>query len=95
MHFHTLRATAITAAAVVGGTPKEVQRYGRHADAEISLRLYQRATDSGEKALSNKVFDLLVAPERTVGLVREELVRAEERLEADRAEVARLKTSLR
>ncbi|MFT8705512.1 tyrosine-type recombinase/integrase [Bifidobacterium aquikefiricola] len=50
LHFHALRATAITAAAQQGGTPKEVQRYGRHADAEISLALSNAPPRKGPPA---------------------------------------------
>ncbi|WEV58276.1 tyrosine-type recombinase/integrase [Bifidobacterium sp. ESL0728] len=94
LHFHTLRATAITTAAVVGGTPKKVQQYGRHADAEISLQLYQRAADRGEKRLADKVFDSLVAPERTPKFVRTELATARKRLQDARDRVQRLEDEL-
>lgn len=72
LHFHTLRATAITTAAQAGGTPKEVQEYGRHASAKISLALYQRATRQGERQLANKVFTTLVKPERTRAVIETE-----------------------
>lgn len=94
LHFHTLRATAITAAAVVGGTPKEVQRYGRHADAEISLSLYQRATEGGGRRLSDKVFEALVVPERTRGLVAAELEDARRQLREAEDRVRRLTEEL-
>ncbi|WP_034252232.1 site-specific integrase [Bifidobacterium crudilactis] len=86
LHFHTLRATAITAAAQQGGTPKEVQRYGRHADAEISLALYQRATEEGSTSLADRVFEALVSPdirqmERTSATVKAELDQARNALE--------------
>lgn len=95
LHFHTLRATAISVAAQVGGTPKEVQRYGRHADAKISLQSYQRATEHSERDLSNRVFDALVAPERTKELVAVELEEARRRLADLQARVGRLEAELK
>ncbi|WEV42308.1 tyrosine-type recombinase/integrase [Bifidobacterium sp. ESL0682] len=93
LHFHTLRATAITAASRIG-TPKEAQLYGRHADAKVSLQLYQRANDKGERRVADKVFDSLVAPERTPELVMAELEQAEKRLRDAEADVTKLKTEL-
>jgi integrase len=60
LHFHTLRATAITTAVQEGGSPKDVQEYGRHADAEVSLERYQRSSKDKRKNLANKVADALL-----------------------------------
>lgn len=94
LHFHTLRATAITAAAQNGATPKETQLFGRHADAEISLNLYQRATETGSRKVANSVFHALVKPERTEEVVRAELDEAEKQLEAVKLRVRTLRDEL-
>lgn len=94
LHFHTLRATAITAAAQSGASPKEAQRYGRHADARISLELYQRATEDGGRRVAEAVFDSLVQTSRDRARVEAELARARERLEAARRDVERLEKEL-
>ena len=44
LHFHTLRATSITAAVREGATLKETMDYGRHTDAATSIARYQRAS---------------------------------------------------
>ncbi|BDR52422.1 hypothetical protein KIM372_03290 [Bombiscardovia nodaiensis] len=82
LHFHTLRATAITAAAQTGASPKETQRFGRHADPEISLALYQRATDDGERRVADNVFKAIVSPPRTREVVKAERDQAAKELEA-------------
>lgn len=94
LHFHTLRATAITAAARAG-TPKETQLFGRHSDPKISLGLYQRANNEGEKRVVNSVFGSLVVPERTPELVRSELEQARKRLHDEEARIAVLEQELR
>lgn len=95
LHFHTLRATAITAAAQAGGTPKEVQEYGRHASAKISLALYQRATREGERQLANKVFTTLVKPERTRDLIEAEYKEALKQIQELQDTVKNLETELK
>ena len=94
LHFHTLRATAITTSARVGGTPKDVQELARHADPEISLDLYERATDTGTRKVMDRVFDALVAPDRTRDQVSKELEKARADLERDCERVARLEAEL-
>lgn len=94
LHFHTLRATAITAAAQEGGTPKEVQEYGRHASAKISLALYQRATQKGEERLVNKVFTSLIKPERTREVVEAEHEAVKDQITALLREEAKLEKEL-
>lgn len=89
-----MRATAITAAAQSGASPKEAQRYGRHADARISLELYQRATEDGGRRVAEAVFDSLVQTGRDRARVEAELARAGERLEAARRDVERLEKEL-
>ncbi|WEV67815.1 tyrosine-type recombinase/integrase [Bifidobacterium sp. ESL0769] len=93
LHLHTLRATAITAASRVG-TPKEAQLYGRHADEKISMELYQRANDEGERRVANAVFDSVVAPERTPELVKSELKQARGKLREYQRKVAKLEQEL-
>ena len=44
LHFHTLRATSITAAVATGASLKDTMLWGRHADAQTSIERYQRAS---------------------------------------------------
>lgn len=79
LHTHTLRATGITIAAR-NGSPKEAQRYGRHDDAAISLKLYQRSNSEGLNRVSETVFKTLVPQERTRQVVARELADCETQL---------------
>lgn len=94
LHFHTLRASAITAAVEEGATPKEAQVFGRHADAKISLEFYQRASKQKEKALANKVYDAMVKPERTRDVIQSEIDQAEKEVRALRRRIAQLRHEL-
>lgn len=95
LRFHTLRATGITAAAQSGASPKETQRFGRHADARTSLDLYQRATDDGRRRVADAVAGALVSPERTFDLVHAEYEQARERVRRDKEVLTRLRRELR
>lgn len=74
LRLHTLRATAITQAVREGAEPKEVQRFGRHADPEVSLEHYQRARGEDERReLSDRVYLDLVGGPRTARDVRAQI----------------------
>lgn len=70
LHFHTLRATSITAAVAAGASLKDTMQWGRHADAQTSIERYQRASGSERmREIANGIEDTLMGHEPT----REEL----------------------
>lgn len=67
LHFHTLRATSITAAVAVGASLKDTMQWGRHADAATSIERYQRASGSERmREIANGIEDTLMGHEPTV-----------------------------
>lgn len=58
------------------------------------MSLYQRATEGGGRRLSDKVFEALVVPERTRGLVAAELEDARRQLREAEDRVRRLTEEL-
>lgn len=67
LHFHTLRATSITAAVATGASLKDTMTWGRHADAQTSIERYQRASGSGRmREIANGIEDTLMGHEPTV-----------------------------
>lgn len=96
LHFHTLRATAITTAVRQGGSTKQVQDFGRHAKLEDS-QIYQHFARADEVRLANKVADALIDQPNTLeGLLLEKdkvISRIEElteKLDSLEAEISRL-----
>ena len=70
LHFHTLRATSITAAVATGASLKDTMQWGRHADAQTSIERYQRASGTERmREIANGIEDTLMGHEPT----REEL----------------------
>lgn len=67
LHFHTLRATSITAAVATGASLKDTMAWGRHADAQTSIERYQRASGSERmREIANGIEDTLMGHEPTV-----------------------------
>ena len=74
LHFHTLRATSITAAVNTGATLRDTMQWGRHADAQTSIERYQRASGSERmREIANGIEDTLMGHEPTVAELEEEI----------------------
>lgn len=74
LHFHTLRATAISEIVHQGAEPKEVQAFGRHADVTVSLEHYQRARGAEkQRELAEKAYHALLGGPRTLADVNAEI----------------------
>lgn len=81
LHFHTLRATSITAAVNTGASLKDTMQYGRHADAQTSIERYQRASGSERmREIANGIEDALMGHEPTVEELEKEIADIEKRL---------------
>lgn len=88
LHFHTLRATSITAAVAVGASLKDTMQWGRHADAQTSIERYQRASGSERmREIANGIESNLMGHEPT----REEL---EEEIRQTKRHLAKLEAQL-
>lgn len=88
LHFHTLRATSITAAVATGASLKDTMTYGRHADAQTSIERYQRASGTERmRQIANGIEDTLMGHEPT----REEL---EEEIRQTKRHLAKLEAQL-
>lgn len=61
VHFHDLRGTAATLAAVSGATTAELMRRLGHATPDVAMR-YQRATDDRDAALAQLMSEAVAAP---------------------------------
>ena len=74
LHFHTLRATSITAAVATGASLKDTMQYGRHADAQTSIERYQRASGSERmREIANGIESTLMGHEPTREELEEEI----------------------
>lgn len=74
LHFHTLRATSITAAVAAGASLKDTMTWGRHADAQTSIERYQRASGSERmREIANGIEDTLMGHEPTKEELEEEI----------------------
>lgn len=74
LHFHTLRATSITAAVATGASLKDTMQWGRHADAQTSIERYQRASGSERmRQIANGIEDTLMGHEPTVAELEAEI----------------------
>ncbi len=81
LHFHTLRATSITAAVATGASLKDTMVWGRHADAATSIERYQRASGSERmREIANGIEDTLMGHEPTLAELDEAIEKTEERL---------------
>ena len=92
LHFHTLRATAITAATHAGATVAETMAHGRHSDVATSVARYQRASTQRLAKISEKVADNILPHTRTIDEVQQEIKETENRLAQLKTELARLST---
>ncbi|KFI63794.1 site-specific recombinase, phage integrase family [Bifidobacterium catenulatum subsp. kashiwanohense JCM 15439 = DSM 21854] len=81
LHFHTLRATSITAAVNTGATLRDTMQWGRHADAQTSIERYQRASGSERmREIANGIEDTLMGHEPTVAELEAEIAATKKRL---------------
>lgn len=81
LHFHTLRATSITAAVATGASLKDTMQYGRHADAQTSIERYQRASGTERmREIASGIEDTLMGHEPTVEELEKEIADIEKRL---------------
>ena len=81
LHFHTLRATSITAAVATGASLKDTMTWGRHADAQTSIERYQRASGSERmREIANGIEDTLMGHEPTLEELNEEITATKKRL---------------
>lgn len=81
LHFHTLRATSITAAVATGASLKDTMVWGRHADAQTSIERYQRASGSERmREIANGIESTLMGHEPTVAELEAEIAATKKRL---------------
>lgn len=81
LHFHTLRATSITAAVATGASLKDTMQYGRHADAATSIERYQRASGSERmREIACGIEDTLMGHDPTVDELEAEIAATKKRL---------------
>ena len=89
LHFHTLRATSITAAVAAGASLKDTMQWGRHADAATSIERYQRASGSERmRQIANGIEDTLMPHTPTVEELEAEIAATEKRLEDLKSQLA-------
>lgn len=81
LHFHTLRATSITAAVATGASLKDTMAWGRHADAQTSIERYQRASGTERmREIANGIESTLMPHTPTVEELEAEIADMEKRL---------------
>ena len=81
LHFHTLRATSITAAVAAGASLKDTMQWGRHADAQTSIERYQRASGTERmREIADGIEATLMPHEPTVEELEKEIADIEKRL---------------
>lgn len=81
LHFHTLRATSITAAVATGASLKDTMVWGRHADAQTSIERYQRASGTERmREIANGIESNLMGHEPSLEELNEEIAKTEKRL---------------
>lgn len=81
LHFHTLRATSITAAVNAGASLKDTMQWGRHADAQTSIERYQRASGTERmREIANGIEDTLMGHDPTLEELNEEITATRKRL---------------
>lgn len=92
LHFHTLRATSITAAVATGASLKDTMAWGRHADAATSIERYQRASGSERmREIANGIEDTLMGHEATEEELEEAIRATKKRLEELETQLAALR----
>ena len=81
LHFHTLRATSITAAVAAGASLKDTMQWGRHADAQTSIERYQRASGQDRmREIANGIESNLMGHEPTREELEAEIQKTKKRL---------------
>lgn len=81
LHFHTLRATSITAAVATGASLKDTMAWGRHADAATSIERYQRASGTERmREIANGIESSLMGHEPTLAELDEAIQKTERQL---------------
>lgn len=81
LHFHTLRATSITAAVATGASLKDTMVWGRHADAQTSIERYQRASGTERmREIATGIESTLMPHTPTVEELEAEIADMEKRL---------------
>lgn len=99
LHFHTLRATAISEIVHQGAEPKEVQAFGRHADVTVSLEHYQRIRgEVKQRELAEKAYHALFGGPRTLADINTEIeakMRALRQLQDEIERLQQLRTHFR
>nr|WP_304352860.1 tyrosine-type recombinase/integrase [Bifidobacterium catenulatum] len=92
LHFHTLRATSITAAVAAGASLKDTMTWGRHADAQTSIERYQRASGSERmREIANGIEDTLMPHQPTVEELEKAIQETEKRLASLKSQLAALR----
>ena len=92
LHFHTLRATSITAAVATGASLKDTMQWGRHADAQTSIERYQRASGTERmREIANGIESNLMGHEPTEEELEEAIRATKKRLEELKSQLAALR----
>lgn len=92
LHFHTLRATSITAAVNAGASLKDTMQWGRHADAQTSIERYQRASGSERmRQIVNSIESTLMPHTPTVEELETAIAETEKRLASLKSQLAALR----
>lgn len=92
LHFHTLRATSITAAVNAGASLKDTMQWGRHADAQTSIERYQRASGSERmRQIANSIESTLMPHTPTVEELETAIAETEKRLASLKSQLAALR----
>ena len=91
LHFHTLRATSITAAVATGASLKDTMAWGRHADAQTSIERYQRASGTERmREIANGIESTLMGHEPTREELESEIQKTKEHLAKLEAQLSAL-----
>lgn len=89
LHFHTLRATSITAAVNTGASLKDTMVWGRHADAQTSIERYQRASGTERmREIANGIEDTLMGHAPTREELETAIAETEKRLASLKSQLA-------
>lgn len=92
LHFHTLRATSITAAVATGASLKDTMVWGRHADAATSIERYQRASGSERmREIANGIESTLMPHTPTVEELEAAIAETEKRLASLKSQLAAIR----
>lgn len=73
LHFHSLRAGAITAMVEAGATLRETMELGGHSDVSTSVQRYQRTTQARKREIIANVESANMRPRRTRQQIQAEI----------------------